>query len=180
MVVAHLGAGITIGAHQKGRVIDSTIGVGEGPMTPERSGNLPIMDLLRLLQSGQFSLADLRRRVTSQGGTLAYLETNDLSQVEAMIEEGNEKATLILEAMAYQIAKDIGAMSTVLDGQVDVIVLTGGLANSKKLVDWIIRKVRFVAPVKVFPGESEMVALAQGGLRILSGKGALKRYFQPE
>jgi len=180
MVVAHLGGGITVGAHQKGRVIDSTIGVGEGPMTPERSGNLPIMDLLRLLESGQFSLADFRLRLTSQGGLIAYLGTNDVSQVETMIQEGNEKAALILETMAYQIAKDIGAMSTVLDGRVDAIVLTGGLANSLKLVDWIIRRVGFIAPFKVYPGESEMVALAQGALRVLSGKGALKRYLQSE
>jgi butyrate kinase len=180
MVVAHLGGGITVGAHRKGRVIDSTIGVGEGPMTPERSGNLPIMDLLRLLESGQFNLADFRLRLTSQGGLIAYLGTNDVSQVEAMIQEGNEKASLILEAMAYQIAKDIGAMSTVLDGRVDVIVLTGGLANSLKLVDWIIRRVGYIAPCKVYPGQSEMVALAQGALRVLLGREGLKRYFQPE
>jgi butyrate kinase len=97
-----------------------------------------------------------------------------------MIEEGNEKASLILEVMAYQIAKDIGAMSTVLDGQVDAIVLTGGLANSTRLVDWIVERVRFIAPIKVYPGENEMLALAQGALRVLSGEESIKLYLQTE
>ena len=176
MVVAHLGGGITIGAHQKGRVIDGTIGVGEGPMTPERSGTLPAMDLIRLLESSRMSLADLRLRLTSRGGLLAYLGTSDVSQVEVEIREGNKKASLILEAMAYQIAKNIGAMSTVLDGEVDVIVLTGGLANSTTLVGWITGRVGFIAPVKVYPGENEMLALAEGALRVLSGAEPIKRY----
>jgi butyrate kinase len=177
MVVAHLGGGITIGAHQKGGVIDSTLGVGEGPMTPERAGTLPTMDLLRLLESGKFSLTDLRRRLTARGGLLAYLGTTDVSQVEAEIREGNKKASLILEAMAYQIAKNIGAMSTVLHGQVDAIVLTGGLASCARLIDWITKRVSFIAPVKVYPGEDEMLALAQGALRVLSGIEAVKHYF---
>ena len=176
MVVAHLGGGITIGAHQNGRVIDSTIGLGEGPMTPERAGNLSTLELLRLLESGQFNLTDLRSRLTSQGGLLGYLGTNDLSKVEEMISQGDESAPLLLEAMAYQVAKDIGAMSTVLDGVVDAVVLTGGLANSTRLVDWITGRVGFIAPVKVYPGENEMLALAEGALRVLSEKEAIKRY----
>lgn len=179
MVVAHLGGGITVGAHQKGKVIDSTIGVGEGPMTTERAGALPTIDLLRFLDSGHFSLEKLRKRLTSQGGLFAYLGTNDVSQVEANIQKGNEKSVLILQAMAYQIAKDIGAMSTVLDGQVDAIVLTGGLANSLRLVDWISKRVRFIAPVKVYPGENEMLALAQGALRVLLGTEPVKNYSPP-
>lgn len=179
MVVAHLGGGITIGAHQKGRVIDSTIGVGEGPMTPERAGTLPTMDLFRLLETGKFSLEDLRRRLTSQGGLLAYLGKNDVSEVEAEILEGNERAALILQAMAYQIAKDIGAMSTVLAGQVHAIVLTGGLANCASLIDWITERVKFIAPLKVYPGEDEILALAQGALRVLSGTEAVKHYSAP-
>ena len=176
MVVAHLGGGITIGAHQNGKVIDSTIGIGEGPMTPERAGNLSTLELLRLLESGQFNLTDLRSRLTSQGGLLGYLGTNDLSKVEEMISQGDERAQLLLEAMAYQVAKDIGAMSTVLDGVVDAVVLTGGLANSTRLVDWISGRVGFIAPVKVYPGENEMLALAEGALRVLSEKEAIKRY----
>ena len=176
MIVAHLGGGITIGAHRKGRVIDSTIGLGEGPMTPERAGTLPTVDLLRFLESGQFSLSDLRRRLTSRGGLIAYLGTNDVSRVEAKIQEGDEKALLILQAMAYQIAKDIGAMSTVLHGQVDAIVLTGGMANSSRLAAWISKRIGFIAPVKVYPGENEMHALAQGTLRVLSGTESVKHY----
>ena len=180
MIVAHLGGGITIGAHRKGRVIDSTIGLGEGPMTPERAGTLPTVDLLRFLESGRFSVSDLRRRLTSRGGVIAYLGTNDVSRVEAKIQEGDEKAALILQAMAYQIAKDIGAMSAVLHGQADAIVLTGGLANSSRLVEWISKRIRFIAPVKVYPGENEMHALAQGALRVLSETESIKQYSRLE
>ena len=176
VVVAHLGGGITVGAHCQGKVIDSTMGVGEGPLTPERSGALPIMTLLRLLESGELRLADLRRQLTSDGGLLAYLKTSDVSQVETKIRQGHEAALLILQAMAYQTAKDIGAMSTVLHGKVDSIVLTGGLANSLMLVDAIVDRVKFIAPVKVYPGEQEMLALAAGGLRVLTGTEAIKHY----
>jgi len=180
MVVAHLGGGITVGAHCQGKVIDSTIGVGEGALSPERAGTLPLMTVLRLLESGKLSLADLRRKLTSQGGLRAYLGTNDMTQVETRIRQGHEKALLLLQAMAYQIAKDIGAMSTVLNGNVDVIVLTGGLANSLMLVDSIADRVSFIAPVKVFPGEQEMLALAAGALRVLAGTDAIQHYGQQE
>jgi butyrate kinase len=180
MVVAHLGGGITVGAHCQGKVIDSTIGVGEGPLTPERSGTLPLMALIRLLESGQLSLADLRLKLTSEGGLLAYLGTGDMRRVETMIQQGHETARLLQEAMAYQIAKDIGAMSTVLHGDVDAIVLTGGLANAAMLVDAVVDRVKFIAPVKVFPGEQEMRALAAGALRVLNGTAAVKHYGLPE
>ncbi|MGD8372644.1 MAG: butyrate kinase [Syntrophobacterales bacterium] len=179
MVVAHLGGGITVGAHHKGRVIDSTIGLGEGPMTPQRAGALPLMDLLRLLESGRSSVADLRLRLTSRGGLLAYLETGDVSQIDARISEGDEKFRVIFEAMAYQIAKDIGAMSTVLNGKVDAVVLTGAVANTARLIDWITRRVEYIAPVRVYPGEEEMLALAQGALTVLSGREAVKHYPAP-
>ena len=148
-------------------------------MTPERAGTLPTLDILRFIESGQLSLANLRRRLTSQGGLLAYLGTNNMSRVDAMIQDGDQKPLLIIQAMAYQIAKDIGAMSTVLHGRVDAIVLTGGLANSARLVDLISRRVRFIAPVKVYPGENEMLALVQGTLRVLSGTEAVKHYSPP-
>lgn len=180
MVVAHLGGGITVGAHCQGQVIDSTMGVGEGPLTPERSGALPLMTLLRLLESGQLSLADLRRQLTSEGGVRAYLGTSDMRQVETKIRQGHEEALLILQAMVYQIAKDIGAMSTVLAGKVDSIVLTGGLANSLMLTDAIADRVKFIAPVKIYPGEQEMPALAASALRVLAGTEAIKHYGRPE
>ena len=180
MVVAHLGGGITVGAHCQGKVIDSTIGVGEGALTPERAGTLPLMTVLRLLESGKLSLADLRRKLTSEGGLLAYLGTNDMRKVETRIRQGHENARLLLEAMAYQVAKDIGAMSTVLNGNVDAIVLTGGLANSAMLVDSIADRVTFIAPVKVYPGEQEMLALAAGALRVLAGADAIQHYGRQE
>ena len=179
MVVAHLGGGITVGAHCQGKVIDSTIGVGEGAMTPERPGTLPLMDLLRLLESGQLSLADLRGKLTSEGGLLAYLGTSDMRQVETQIRQGHEKSRLLLRAMAYQIATDIGAMTTVLHGKVDAIVLTGGLANAAMLVDWIVERVKFIAPVKVYPDEQEMHALAAGAFSALSGTEAIQHYGLP-
>jgi butyrate kinase len=180
MVVAHLGGGITVGAHCQGKVIDSTIGVGEGTLTPQRAGSLPLLAVLRLLESGKLNLADLRRKLTSEGGLLAYLGTNDMTQVETRIRQGHEKAQLLLQAMAYQIAKDIGAMSTVLNGNVDAIVLTGGLANSVMLVDAIADRVKFIAPVKVYPGEQEMLALAAGALRVLIGADAIQHYGRQE
>jgi len=180
MVVAHLGGGITVGAHCQGKVIDSTIGVGEGSLTPERAGTLPLMTVLRLLESGQLSLADLRRKLTSGGGLLAYLGTSDMRQVEARIRQDHEKALLLLQAMAYQIAKDIGAMSTVLNGNVNAVVLTGGLANSLMLVDSIADRVKFIAPVKIYPGEQEMLALAAGALRVLVDKETIKHYGHSE
>jgi butyrate kinase len=138
------------------------------------------MALIRLLESGQLSLADLRRKLTSEGGLMAYLGTSDMGQVETSIRQGHEKALLLLQAMAYQIAKDIGAMSTVLNGKVDAIVLTGGLANSAMLVDSIADRVKFIAPVNVYPDEKEMLALAAGALRVLAGTEAIKHYSLPE
>ena len=180
MVVAHMGGGITVGAHCQGKVIDSTIGVGEGTLTPERAGTLPLLTVLRLLESGKLSLADLRLKLTSKGGLLAYLGTSDMRQVGTRIQKGHEKELQLLQAMAYQIAKDIGAMSTVLNGNVDAIVLTGGLANSAMLVDSIADRVTSIAPVKVYPGEQEMLALAAGALRVLAGAEAVQHYGLPE
>ena len=175
-VVAHLGGGITVGAHQKGRVIDCTHGLNEGPLTPERAGSLPTMDLVELALSGKFDKKQLQGRLVGQGGLAAYLGTTDAQKVEEMVKAGDKKATLIYEAVAYQTAKDIGAMATVLKGEIDGIILTGGLAHSRMLTDWIGARVRFIAPVFVYPGEDEMAALAEGGLRILNGEEDVKGY----
>ncbi|MGC9977174.1 MAG: butyrate kinase, partial [Syntrophales bacterium] len=155
------------GAHQKGRVIDCTHGLSEGPFTPERAGSLPTMDLLNLAFSGKFNKKEVQGRLVGQGGLLAYLSTTDGQKISDMINAGDERAKLIYEAMAYQIAKEIGAMSVVLKGVLDGIILTGGLAHSKKLTDWIKERVGFLAPVFVYPGEDELSALAEGGLRVL-------------
>ena len=176
LIVAHLGGGITVGAHQKGRVIDCTHGLGEGPFTPERAGSLPTTDLLDLAFSGKLDKTQILRRLVGQGGLFAYLGTNDVEKVEEMITAGDQKAELVYEAMAYQVAKEIGAMSAVLKGEINGIILTGGLANSQMMTSLIREWIQFIAPVFVYPGEDEMAALAEGGLRVLRKEEELKKY----
>ncbi len=173
-VVAHLGGGITVGAHGKGKVVDCTHGLAEGPFTPERAGGLPATDLVNL--AGKTDRGDLLRRLVGEGGLAAYLGTKDAREVESRIAGGDEKARIIYEAMAYQTAKDIGAMATVLRGKVDGIILTGGLAHSEMLTRWIRDRVSFLAPVYLSPGDDEMKALAEGGLRIWKGEEPLLDY----
>lgn len=176
LVVAHLGGGITIGAHKEGRVIDCTHGLSEGPFTPERSGSLPTMDLIDLALSGTLSTKEIQSRFVGNGGLSAYLGTNNAQNVEEKINAGDEKAQLIYQAMAYQIAKDIGSMAAVLKGNIDGIVLTGGLAHSKLLTGWVSEWIRFLGPVLIYAGEDEMVALAEGAVRVLQGDEAVKKY----
>ncbi len=176
VVVAHLGGGITIGAHRQGRVIDCTHGLAEGPLTPERAGALPTMDLIDLAFSGKLDKKQIQGRLVGQGGLAACLGTTDAQQVEEMIKGGDEKARLVFEAMAYQISKDIGAMCVVLKGEMDGIILTGGLAHSERLTGLIIERVRFLAPVSVYPGEDEMAALAAGGIRVLEKEEGIMKY----
>jgi butyrate kinase len=178
LVVAHLGGGITIGAHRKGRVVDCTHGLTEGPLTPERAGGLPTQDLIDLAFAGTMDRKQLQARLVGRGGLAAYLGTTDAKQVEAMIRDGDEKAGFIYQAMAYQIAKDIGAMRVALKGPADGIVLTGGMAHSEMLTGWIREWVDGLAPVFVYPGEDEMTAMAEGGLRVLSGDEQVLRYGQ--
>ncbi len=173
-VVAHLGGGITIGAHNRGQVVDCTHGLTEGPFSPERAGALPTQDLLDL--AGRVSPKDLSRRLVGQGGLAAYLGKTNAVDVEAAVKKGDAKAEVIYRAMAYQIAKDIGAMATVLAGDVDGVVLTGGLAHSEMLTGWVRQRVKFIAPVFVFPGEDEMEAMAEGALRILRGEETPREY----
>lgn len=177
VIVAHLGGGVTVGAHRKGKVIDVNNGLdGDGPFSPERSGSVPVGDLIKAAFSGVYTLADMKKLVKGHGGMVAYLGTHDLRQVEKMIEKGNKEAQLIFEAMAYQISKEIGVAATVLCGKVDAIALTGGLAHSQKFSDLIKERISFIAPIKMHPGEQEMEALALGALRILQGKEKLKEY----
>lgn len=177
VVVAHLGGGVSVGAHEKGRVIDVNNALdGEGPFSPERAGGLPVGDVVKLCFSGKVTLDEMKKKIKGNGGLVAYLGTNDARDVEKMIEEGNEKAKVIYEAMAYQTAKEIGACAAVLKGDVDAVVLTGGIAYSKFITSYISERVSFIAPVKVYPGEDEMIALAEGGLRVLRGEEAAKTY----
>ncbi|MDB4303834.1 butyrate kinase, partial [Desulfosarcina sp.] len=177
LIVVHLGGGITVGAHRKGRVIDVNQGLdGEGPFSPERTGTLPIGDLVRLCYSGQHSQAEIMKMIKGQGGLAAYTGTNNAYDIEMQAFEGDEKASQYLQAMAYQVAKEVGAMGTVLEGEVDGILITGGIANSKWFVSLIIERVKFIAPVHIYPGEDEMRALAFNGLRILKGEAEAKVY----
>ncbi len=176
VVVAHLGGGVSIGAHRMGRMVDCTHGLSEGPLTPERAGALPTLELLDFAASSKLERKQLQTRLVGQGGLAAYLGTTDAKKVEEMIRGGDKKAELIFEAMAYQISKDIGAMTTVLKGKVDGVILTGGLAYSKMLRGLIEERVGFLAPLFVYPGEDEMLALAEGGLRVLRGEEEVKAY----
>jgi butyrate kinase len=175
-VVAHIGGGITVAPVKDGRLLDCNNANEEGPFSPERTGGLPVGDLAKLAFSGKYTLPELKKKITGQGGLVAYLGTNDGRIVDKMIEEGNEKAELILKAMAYQISKEIGAMATALCGKLDAIILTGGLAHNKRLTNWISEYVGFIAPVELVPGEDEMLALAQGALRVVEGKEVAKIY----
>ncbi len=177
LIVVHLGGGITVGAHRNGRVIDVNNGLdGDGPFSPERSGGVPIGDLIKTAFSGEYTQPEMKKLIKGLGGVVAYLGTNDMREVEKRIEKGDENAALIFKAMAYQVAKEIGAMAAVLNGKVDAIALTGGVAFSERFVQLIKSHVAFIAPVLLFPGEQEMRALALGGLRVLREKEQAKEY----
>lgn len=170
-IVAHMGGGITVGAHRYGRVIDVNDALsGEGAFTPERTGSIPALPLIDLCFSGEYSKQELIDIVTKKGGMTAYIGTNDLKKCEKLIKEGDEYAALVLESMAYQVSKEIGAMAAVLEGRVDAIILTGGLAYSTRFTGSIKEHVSLIAPVKVYPGEDEMRALVSGALRVLRGE----------
>lgn len=176
-IVAHLGGGISVGAHQKGKVIDVNNALdGEGPFSPERSGGLPVGDLVKLAFSNKFTQAEIMKKIVGKGGLVAYLNSNDGREVQSMIQNGDKNAEIIYKAMAYQVAKEIGSCAAVLKGEVDAIILTGGLAYDKDLVSWIKERVSFISDVLVYPGEDEMLALAEGGLRVLSGEEQPKTY----
>ena len=177
LIVAHLGGGISVGAHKNGRVVEVNNALdGDGPFSPERSGGVPIGDLAKLCFSGKYSHPEIKKMIKGNGGLNAYLGTNDGRDVLKMIENGDQKAELVFKAMAYQVAKEIGACAAVLKGKVDGIILTGGLAYGKDLVSWIESSVDFISKVYVYPGEDEMKALAEGGLRVLEGKESAKKY----
>ncbi len=177
LIVVHLGGGISVGAHKKGRVVDVNNALnGDGPFAPERAGSLPAADLVALCFSGQYTQAEIKKLLAGKGGIVAHLGTNDMRVVEERIKNGDQKAALILEAMAYNVAKWIGAMATVFEGQVDAIVLTGGLAYYQDFVEMIKNRCSFIAPVKVYPGEDEMRALLEGALRVLRGEEKAKIY----
>jgi butyrate kinase len=177
LVVVHLGGGITVGAHQKGRVVDVNQGLdGDGPFSPERSGTLPVGDLVRLCFKGEYTEKEILKMITGKGGMVAYLETNSASEVAQRAADGDEYAKLVYDAMAYQVAKEVGAMAAVLKYEVDGILITGGIAHDKYFTNQIISYTHRIAPVHVYPGEDEMAALAMNAIRVMNGEMPVKTY----
>ena len=177
LIIAHLGGGITVGSHRKGRIVEVNDGVnGEGPFTPERTGMIPAIPLLRMAFSGNYTHDQLKKMIKGKGGLVSLLGTNSCLEVEKRIAAGDAWAKTVYDAMFYQLAKEIGAAAAVLEGKVDAVILTGGVAKSKYGVDAVKRRVRFIAPVLVYPGGDEMAALAGGVLPVLQGKTRAKEY----
>ncbi len=175
-IVAHLGGGFSIAASREGRIVDVNNANDGGPFSPERVGTLPLGGLTKLCMSGKFTPQELKKKLIGNGGLVAHLGTGDVREVEKRIAGGDSKAALILEAMAYAIAKEIGAMASVLRGKVDGIILTGGVAYSARVVEWIRDRVSFIAPVIVNPGQNEMLALARHALGALADPKVVKEY----
>jgi len=177
LIVAHMGGGISVGAHEKGRVIDVNQALdGEGPFSPERSGTLPTGQLVNLCFSGKYTKDEVKKMLVGKGGYVGYFGSNDAFQVEKDAQAGDAKSKLIENAMAYQVAKAIGEAAVVLKGKIDAILLTGGIAYGKPIVTEITRYIDWIAPVKVYPGEDEMRALAFNAFRILKGETEAKNY----
>ncbi|EAX46608.1 acetate and butyrate kinase [Thermosinus carboxydivorans Nor1] len=176
LIMVHLGGGISVGIQQGGRMIDVANPNETGPFSPERAGAVPTGDLVKMCYSGKYTLEQMKKKLVGSAGLVAHLGTNDGREIERRINAGDKHAALVYEAMAYQVAKEIGAMATVVSGRVDAIVLTGGLAHSKMLTGWISNRVRFIADVLIYPGEDEIKALVEGALRVLRGEEEAKIY----
>jgi butyrate kinase len=177
LVIAHMGGGVSVGAHKKGRVVDVNNALnGDGPFTPERSGGLPAGQLVDLCFSGRFTHSEILNMITGKGGMMAYLGTNDFIEVCKRAENGESRAMLVRDAFTYQVGKEIGSMAAVLSGHTDAIILTGGIAHHKTTVANIKSMVDFIADVIVYPGEDELKALAFNGLLALDGKIEIKAY----
>lgn len=179
VIVAHLGGGITVNLHHNGKIEDS-INDEEGPFSPERSGGLPMFDIIEMCFSGQYTYHTMMNLVKRQGGLLAHLGTTDSREVEKMIQNGDEHAKLIYDAMGLNVAKFIAKVAPNVCGKVDAIILTGGIAYSRYFTDYIRKRVEFIAPVVVYPGEDEMRSLAMGGLRVLRGEEKAKTFVKSE
>lgn len=177
LIVAHMGGGISVGAHRKGKVVDVNQALdGEGPFSPERSGTLPMNQVIKACFSGKYTYEDMKKMMVGKGGTYSYLGTNDAYEVEKRAKAGDEKADLLERAMAYQVAKSIGANAAVLQGKVDAILITGGIAHGKPIVDHIKSYVSWIAPVAVYPGEDEMESLAMNARMILNKTIEIQEY----
>ena len=171
LIVVHMGGGVSVGAHTGGRVIDVFNALdGDGAFSPERAGGAPSGALIKMCFSGKYTEAEVYKKFVGNGGFNAYVGTNDMRDVDKMIDNGDEKAKVIRDAFIFQVTKDIGSMACVLKGKVDAIVVTGGIAYDKKVVAGLKEACEWIAPFTVYPGEDELLALAQGGLRVINGE----------
>ena len=177
LVVVHMGGGVSVAAHKNGQVIDvnNTLD-GDGPFSPERAGSVPVGDLVKLCFSGKYTESEVYSKIVGKGGYVAYLNTNDVREVLKAIEEGDNHAKLIFDAFIYQISKAIGEMSVVLKGKVDTIILTGGIAYSPVVINAIKENVNWISNLTVYPGEDELLALAQGAIRVLDEEEEAREY----
>ena len=177
LIICHIGGGISVTAHRMGKMVDSNdIANGDGPMAPTRCGQLPVKDVVTMCYSGKYTEKEVYKKICGNGGLNAYLHTNDFRDMQKMAEEGDEYAALVRDAFFYQISKDAGAMAAVLNGKVDQIILTGGIAYAPVTRKMLEEKLGWIAPFTVYPGEDELLALAQGGLRVIRGEEAAKEY----
>jgi butyrate kinase len=177
LIVVHMGGGVSVGAHRKGRVVDVNNALdGEGPFSPERSGTLPAGQLIEACYCGNFTEDEVRRMVTGEGGMVAYLNTNSMKEIADFAEEGDEEYRFFIEAFVYQVAKTVGEMATVLKGEVDAILLTGGIAHNLPITASIKERVEFIAPVEIFAGEDELASMAMNARLMLSGELIPKKY----
>ncbi len=176
LIVVHMGGGVSVGAHKNGQIIDVANALdGDGPFSPERSGGLPSGQLMKVCFSGDYTQAEVGKMINGNGGFNAYLGTNDMREVVEMAKT-DEKAALVRDAFHYQLGKEIGSMAVVLDGKVDQIILTGGIAYNQITCDYFKDHCGFIAPITVYPGEDELLALAQGALRVMNGEEEAKIY----
>lgn len=177
LIVVHMGGGVSVGAHKDGRVIDVNNALdGEGPFSPERAGTVPVGALIKMCYSGKYSENEVYTKIVGKGGYVAYLNTNDARDVLKLVDEGDKKAELYFNAFIYQVSKSVGEMSTVLKGKVDRIIFTGGIAYSEKVVEELRERIGWIAEITVYPGEDELLALAEGALRVLNGEEEVKEY----
>lgn len=177
LIVVHMGGGVSVGPHKKGKVVDIFNALdGDGAFSPERAGAVPSGALIKMCFSGKYTEKEVYKKICGNGGFNAYLKTNDAREVEKMIENGDREAENVYRAFIYQVAKNVGSMAAVLDGKVDQIILTGGIAYSKWVVAELTRKVSWIAPLTVYPGEDELLALAQGALRVMNGEEEPMKY----
>ena len=177
LIVCHMGGGVSVGAHVQGRVVDTENALdGEGPFSPERAGSMPTGDIIKLCFSGKYTQAELHKMLVGRGGLVAYTGSTDMRDLLKAVAEGDEKVKEVVDAFHYQIAKEIGSMAAAMKGKVDQIILTGGIAYGKETVEALSEMVSWIAPITVYPGEDELLALAQGALRALTGEEEVQVY----